>query len=93
MSALNRGFIAVVHGRVQGVGFRWSTCRIALDLGLVGRVRNLPDGSVEVIAEGPEPEVAALRAWLATGPRGARVDRLSVAERTPLGIYTTFEIG
>lgn len=42
-----------VHGRVQGVGFRWWTRARALELGLVGRASNRPDGRVEVIAEGP----------------------------------------
>lgn len=45
---------AWVHGRVQGVGFRWWTRARALELGLVGRATNLSDGRVEVIAEGPE---------------------------------------
>jgi acylphosphatase len=45
---------AWVHGRVQGVGFRWWTRARALDLGLVGSVANLPDGRVEVVVEGPE---------------------------------------
>lgn len=43
---------AWVHGRVQGVGFRWWTRSRALELGLVGSASNLPDGRVEVVAEG-----------------------------------------
>jgi acylphosphatase len=46
---------AWVHGSVQGVGFRWWTRATARELGLVGTVTNLPDGRVEVVAEGPEP--------------------------------------
>jgi acylphosphatase len=45
---------AWVHGHVQGVGFRWWTRARALELGLVGTATNLPDGRVEVVAEGPE---------------------------------------
>jgi acylphosphatase len=44
---------ARVRGRVQGVGFRWFARRVALDLGLRGHALNLPDGTVEVVAEGP----------------------------------------
>lgn len=70
-----RGF--VVSGRVQGVGFRWSTARRAGDLGLRGTVRNLPDGSVEVHVAGAADAVERLRSWLEKGPRAARVDDLS----------------
>lgn len=56
---------AWVHGRVQGVGFRWWTRAKALELGLVGSAANLEDGRVEVVAEGPrercEQLLAALR--------------------------------
>lgn len=51
---------AHVSGRVQGVGFRWWTRARALELGLAGSATNLSDGRVEVVAEGPEPAVAAL---------------------------------
>ena len=46
---------AWVHGQVQGVGFRWWTRSRALELGLTGQATNLPDGRVEVVAEGPRP--------------------------------------
>ena len=51
---------AWVHGRVQGVGFRWWVRSRALELGLVGWAANLSDGRVEVVAEGPRPAVEAL---------------------------------
>lgn len=51
---------AWVRGRVQGVGFRWWVRARALELGLVGHARNLDDGRVEVVAEGPEPACRAL---------------------------------
>lgn len=70
-----KGF--VVSGRVQGVGFRWSTARRAGGLGLRGTVRNLPDGTVEVHVAGAADAVERLRSWLGEGPRAARVDELS----------------
>ncbi|MQA27055.1 MAG: acylphosphatase [Micromonosporaceae bacterium] len=58
---------ALVRGRVQGVGFRWWTRRRALELGLAGWARNLADGRVEVVAEGPRERCERLRDLLA-GP-------------------------
>lgn len=69
-----QGFL--VHGRVQGVGFRWSTTQKAKELGLRGTVRNRADGTVEVHAAGPDEAVARLREWLHEGPRAARVERV-----------------
>lgn len=64
--------LAWVHGMVQGVGFRYSTQREALKLGLTGYARNLDDGSVEVLACGEAQQVDALVAWLKAGGRAAR---------------------
>jgi acylphosphatase len=63
-----------VRGRVQGVGFRWWTERTAVELGLCGHVRNLPDGSVEVHVVGTEEDVRTLESLLRDGPPGARVE-------------------
>lgn len=62
-----------VSGRVQGVGFRYATAEKALNLGVKGYVRNLPDRRVEVLACGEERAVNALRNWLWQGPQLARV--------------------
>ena len=62
-----------VSGRVQGVGFRYATADQALNLGVTGYVRNLPDRRVEVVACGEEKAVNALRNWLWQGPHLARV--------------------
>jgi acylphosphatase len=62
-----------VNGRVQGVGFRWFVLTEARRRGLRGWVRNNRDGSVELEAEGPAAEVAALRARASAGPPAARV--------------------
>ncbi|MGH8874634.1 MAG: acylphosphatase, partial [Acidimicrobiia bacterium] len=60
----------VVSGLVQGVGFRATSCLVARRLGLTGWARNLPDGRVEVLAQGPEEDLARFRAWLREGPSG-----------------------
>ncbi|MEP7226074.1 MAG: acylphosphatase [Gemmatimonadales bacterium] len=65
-----------VFGMVQGVGFRWFVARHARSLGLTGFVRNLPNGSVEVMADGPEEALPALERLLRTGPGSAQVDRV-----------------
>jgi acylphosphatase len=62
-----------VHGRVQGVGFRWFTQSVASDLHLEGYVRNLADGSVEVLAAGSADALDRLREALRRGPAGSRV--------------------
>jgi acylphosphatase len=62
-----------VSGRVQGVGFRFSTYQRGQALGLAVTARNLPDGRVEVVARGPESALDALCEWLRTGPVHARV--------------------
>jgi len=74
-----RGRRFLVSGRVQRVGFRAATRRQAVALGLAGFARNLGDGRVEVVAGGSPDAVAALRAWLARGPRLARVDAVEDA--------------
>lgn len=61
---------AWVRGRVQGVGFRWCARARALELGLVGSARNLDDGRVEVVAQGPRESCEQLLEWL-RGPRTA----------------------
>lgn len=70
----------VIHGRVQGVGFRWFVKHQADRLGLRGSVTNLRDGSVEVVAEGAEASLQALLEALRRGPAGARVERVEQHE-------------
>jgi acylphosphatase len=76
----------LVHGIVQGVGFRFSALREAERLGIAGWARNRPDGTVEAEIEGDEASVAAMLDWLAVGPPGAVVERTDVAERVPDGM-------
>lgn len=70
---------AVVTGLVQGVGFRYTTAAVARDLGLTGRVRNQPDGSVLVVAEGPRPALERLLVFLHHGPPHAQVTDVQAA--------------
>lgn len=76
-----------VRGRVQGVGFRWWTRARALELGLVGHARNLPDGRVEVNAQGEPEQVEALVGLLREDPstrsRPGRVDGVTVQRHDP----------
>lgn len=79
-------------GRVQGVGFRQFTERRALRDGLDGWVRNSPDGSVEVEAEGESEAIARFEAALHAGPPGGRVDAVEVTETTPTFRATSFMV-
>jgi len=71
----------LVHGHVQGVGFRWWVWQQATRLRLRGLARNLRDGSVEVIAEGSESALGELERALAQGPPAAHVEHV---ERSPV---------
>lgn len=82
---------AVVHGDVQGVGFRWWAAREAGRLGLRGWVANRDDGTVEVHAEGDEAAVRELVGLLGTGPRHARVARVAVRDDEVHG-WVGFEV-
>lgn len=72
-----------ISGIVQGVGFRWFVRERARRLGLAGWVKNLPDGSVEVAAEGEQGQLDLLRGELTKGPAGARVDSLRPVDESP----------
>jgi acylphosphatase len=74
----DRSLHAIVHGRVQGVGFRWFVQRRARELGLDGYARNLADGTVEVYAQGEAEALKTLKKHLERGPSGAHVARVDV---------------
>ncbi|SHK14545.1 acylphosphatase [Marinobacter antarcticus] len=82
----------LVSGHVQGVYYRASTQARAVELGLTGYARNLPDGRVEVVAEGTEDKLAQLKTWCDDGPPAANVDSVNVSEQTPAGGFTGFSI-
>jgi acylphosphatase len=83
---------ARISGRVQGVGYRFFAVDEALARSLVGYARNLPDGDVEVVAEGPRAVLEDFVSVLATGPRSARVDRVQPAWAEPRGESEDFHI-
>lgn len=83
---------AIVLGRVQGVGFRRYARERAVDLGLTGWVRNLPDGSVEVWFQGEPGAVAEMEDWLHRGAPAARVRKAWISDEPPLDYETVFEI-
>jgi acylphosphatase len=85
-------FEAIVHGRVQGVGFRVHAARTARDLGLVGWVANRGDGAVEVMAEGARRSLDALEEALREGPRGAAVQRVEMRRGPSRGGLSGFEV-
>ncbi len=82
-----------VFGMVQGVGFRWFVARHARSLGLTGFVRNLPNGSVEVMVDGPEEALPAFERLLRSGPASAQVDRVErSAEPGPIPAGRSFDV-
>jgi len=83
---------AIIHGRVQGVGFRFFAQLRASELGLTGYVRNRWDGAVEVVAEGEEDAVRRLLGELRVGPRSAIVDRVDVQWEDYTGEFKYFGV-
>lgn len=83
---------AVIHGRVQAVGYRVFAARLATDLGLSGWVANQPDGSVRCVAEGMRPALERLLSGLRAGPAGARVEVVTETWGTALEDLDGFRI-
>jgi acylphosphatase len=81
-----------VKGRVQGVAYRFFAERIAVRAGVTGWVRNLADGRVEVLAEGPAGTIEDFLDQLKAGPRLARVDEFDVRREPPTGEFRDFRI-
>ncbi|QIS05253.1 acylphosphatase [Nocardia brasiliensis] len=82
---------AWVHGRVQGVGFRWWTRSRALELGLVGHATNARDGRVHVVAQGPRADCARLLELLRSGDTPGRVTLVVESWEPARGDLTGFE--
>ncbi len=83
---------AHITGLVQGVNFRWYTQRRAHELGLVGYVRNEPDGSVSFVAEGDRAALDRLLDFARTGPSSAVVENVETEWSAPTGEFHRFEI-
>jgi acylphosphatase len=87
-----KAIAARVNGRVQGVGYRYTVAHVARELGLVGWVRNAPDGSVEVRAQGFEPVLEQFVVFMHKGPRSARVRSVDTYPVDPDLSLTGFDI-
>lgn len=87
-----RRFHCIVRGRVQGVAFRAYTVREARRLGLAGWVRNRPDGSVELVAEGEQLDLETLEAWCHHGPPHASVSDVETRWLEPAGDLGPFSV-
>lgn len=81
-----------IHGRVQGVFYRQSTRQAAICLGLSGWVRNLPDGSVGAVVEGPADAIRELIDWCRQGPSTAYVESVEVEWMDATERYAGFEV-
>jgi acylphosphatase len=82
----------IIDGEVQGVGYRYFAMRAAARHDIYGTVRNLEDGSVEVIAEGSREAIDEFKNDLATGPLHARVTNFSEIDLAPTGLFRDFRI-
>lgn len=83
---------ATVHGRVQGVGFRYFVLRAASGRALQGWVANEPDGTVRCVAEGRRQDLEALLTVLQEGPGGARIDRVTTSWSSATGAFRGFTV-
>ncbi len=82
----------IVRGRVQGVGFRFHVIHLSEDYDVTGFVRNLPDGGVEIVAEGSSEQVEAFIERAAQGPPGSRVREVKTYLEQPRGCYNSFGV-
>jgi acylphosphatase len=82
----------IIHGRVQGVFFRYSTRDAADPLNVTGWVRNRREGTVEVVAEGERSKVEELVSWCRHGPPHARVTEVEVTWEEPTGEFDGFQM-
>lgn len=90
MSSVRRRVL--ISGLVQGVCFRAYTRRAAVDIGVYGWVRNMPDGRVEAVFEGDEARVTKMVAWCHRGSPHGRVDKVAVFDEIPTGEFPDFDI-
>ena len=89
---VNRRVQIIVRGRVQGVFYRDTTRRMASGLGLSGTVRNLPEGDVEIVAEGSAEPLGSLIKWCWKGPPAAVVEDVQVVYGETTGEFEGFRV-
>ncbi|MDX1413042.1 MAG: acylphosphatase [Candidatus Promineifilaceae bacterium] len=89
---MNRCIRAIIYGHVQGVYFRYHTRKEATRLNLTGWVANRIDGTVEVVAEGPENALREMIRFLHQGSPGARVERVEVTWQATSGEFNEFSV-
>jgi acylphosphatase len=82
----------LISGRVQGVFYRASAQQEAMRLSLVGEIRNLPDGRVEAVVEGPREQIEEFVDWCRRGPPAAEVENVGVRWSKALGEFRTFMV-
>jgi acylphosphatase len=82
----------IISGRVQGVCYRWFTRDTAVELGLTGWVRNLPDGTVEAVVEGEKDKLEQLLGWCRRGPDLAKVTDIQAEWEEATGEFQDFSI-
>jgi acylphosphatase len=92
MSQERKGLHLLIDGRVQGVGYRWFARNAGRELGLTGKVRNLPDGRVEIHAAGDPDKLAELIGRLREGPPAARVQSIAEEELATIPDWDRFDI-
>ena len=85
-------FRAIISGRVQMVMFRDFTCRKARKVGVAGFVRNLPDGAVEVVAQGTKENLEKLITYLHKGSVFSKVENVAIEWRTPQKTFDSFDL-
>ena len=88
----DKALIVSVRGRVQGVGFRYWTVRQADELGLTGTVRNNTDGSVGIVAEGPQSVVLEFRRWLRSPEAPGQVENVDESISRATGAFSNFRV-
>ncbi len=89
---MKKSLSAVVSGRVQGVGFRYFIYRKAMNLNVLGWVRNRPDGKVEALIEGEEVDLEKMLFELRQGPSGSRVDKCELVWKPYAQSVTSFKV-
>ncbi len=82
----------IAKGRVQGVGFRYFTQKGAVEIGIFGTVKNLTDGSVEIICQGIEGKIGLFRNYLKKGPLYGQLDELLESSISSSSKYSSFDI-